>query len=47
MLLNQGVSDLTVGSQGTDSSYLIHAHETAVAGDIGAEDGCEFAFYAT
>src|SRR5262249_34870880 len=47
LLLDEGVGYFPVGSQGAQRAYLILAHQAAVALDIGAEDGGEFAFDAT
>jgi hypothetical protein len=44
MLPNQASHDFFVGIQGTNGPFLIFPHETAVAFDIGTEDGSEFTF---
>jgi hypothetical protein len=45
MLLNMSGYHFQVGLQGADGPFLILPHEAAVALDIGAQDGGEFAFY--
>jgi hypothetical protein len=43
VLVDEGVYDLTAGSEGMERSLLIFVHEAAVALHIGAEDSGEFA----
>ena len=45
MLLNERGHRRAIGGQGANGAFLIFAHEAAVAFDIGAEDGSEFAFH--
>src|SRR6188508_1296618 len=46
MMLDEGGDHSPIGGEGADSGFFIVAHETAVARDISAEDGGEFAFHA-
>jgi hypothetical protein len=43
MALNESGEDCSIGLQGVNRRLFIVAYESALAGDISAEDGCEFA----
>jgi hypothetical protein len=44
VLLDEGREHFTVRCQGSDSGFLVIAHEATVAFDIGTEDGGELTF---
>src|SRR5262249_50694933 len=46
VLHDEGIHDPAVSIQGTQRTFLVCAHEAAVAFNIGAEDGGELAFHA-
>ena len=44
MALNESGEDFSIGLQGVNRRFFVVAHEATIAGDIGTEDGCKFAF---